>query len=168
MQIPTTRRWTGTTALLLASLLFGLPTPRCDIPLQRFRCAELGRAESWAPGRRRLPREARVCAIRRLHVWGGLSGAQLLLANAENFHRVGAVGSLVPLIAMRGGAGVKRRRPVAAGPTVELEGADDEQDEVGQDRSGAKGVEIEEEGDEYSETVLPGGSSSDEAFSFHS
>lgn len=90
------------------------------------------------------------------------------LANAENLHRVGAVDILVPLIAMRGGAGIKRRHPAAAGTTEELEGADEEQDEAGQDRSGAKGVETDEESDEYSEDVLQGGSSSDEAFSFHS
>jgi len=85
---------------------------------------------------------------------------------------------MVPLMALRGGAGVKRARSAEARekeggrerggrPTEDLEDTDAEQGEAEPGRDGKTGRGSDEEGEEDSETIVPGGSSSDEDISFH-
>ena len=172
------------TALLLAFALSVLPTPCHVVNLQRLLCAELVVAESRGRGsENRLPLGStaacvRGCAIRRMQTWGGLSGVPQQLTNAETFRRVRAAGNMVPLIAMRGGTGVKRARSAEARekeggreregrPAEDLEDTDAEQGEAETGRDGKTGPGIDEESEGDSETIVPGGSSSDEDFSFH-
>lgn len=172
------------TALLLAFALPVLPTPWRVVHSQGLLCAELGVAESRGRGsENRLPLGStaacvRGCAIRRMQTWGGLSGVPQQLTNAETFRRVRAVGNMVPLMVLRGGAGVKRARSAEARekeggrerggrPTEDLEDTDAEQGEAEPGRDGKTGRGSDEEGEEDSETIVPGGSSSDEDISFH-